>query len=374
MGAVLQVAHRRGNGTKDAISRYCNLQAHFDTNLFNCNWFEIDTRKAKTTKTEFNYVDLFSGAGGMSQGFKQAGFNKILSVEIDHDASETIRRNFPESAHYEGRIEDLSDERIREIVGDRTIHLVCGGPPCQGFSVAGFRDPNDPRNKLFHEFVRVVRVLKPWFVVLENVPGILTMQDGAVYQEILRQFGMEGYGNMSVRILEAATFGAPQLRTRAIFIGNRFGKKNPYPQIQFTKENYRSIDDAIDDLKNVPPSPLFNHEWTKHSKQMEERISKVPPGGSLYDTFRDAWKRQYKGIPSMTAKENHGGVHIHYEKNRVISARELARLQTFPDDFIFSGTMKRAYWQIGNAVPCILAKNIALAVRSELERVRGKNE
>jgi len=310
----------------------------------------------------------------MSQGFKQAGFNKILSVEIDHDASETIRRNFPESAHYEGRIEDLSDERIREIVGDRTIHLVCGGPPCQGFSVAGFRDPNDPRNKLFHEFVRVVRVLKPWFVVLENVPGILTMQDGAVYQEILRQFGMEGYGNMSVRILEAATFGAPQLRTRAIFIGNRFGKKNPYPQIQFTKENYRSIDDAIDDLKNVPPSPLFNHEWTKHSKQMEERISKVPPGGSLYDTFRDAWKRQYKGIPSMTAKENHGGVHIHYEKNRVISARELARLQTFPDDFIFSGTMKRAYWQIGNAVPCILAKNIALAVRSELERVRGKNE
>lgn len=360
------------NGTKDAISRYSGLKMRFDSDLFNANWMEMDTMKVSTGKSQINFIDLFSGAGGLSQGFKQAGFNKIMSVEVDDDASNTIRRNFPESHHFEGKIEDLSDAEIRKIVGDRTVHIVCGGPPCQGFSVAGLRNPHDPRNQLFKEFVRVVNVVKPWFVVLENVPGILTMQNGDVYREILRQFGLVGYEDMSVRILEAATFGVPQLRTRAVFVGNRFGLKNPYPKEQFNKEEYRSIESAIDDLKDHPRDATINHEWTAHSKKFEERISKVQPGGSLYETFRDAYKRQYKGVPSMTAKENHGGTHIHYEKNRVLSARELARLQTFPDNFIFEGTMKRAYWQIGNAVPCILAKNIALALRPNIEDIQIK--
>jgi len=364
----------KSNGTKDAVSRYSTLKAKFDNDASNKNWHEVNTKKINTGKAQINYIDLFAGAGGLSQGFKQAGFNKIMSVEIDNDASNTIRRNFPESHHFEGRIEDLSDTEIKKVIGDKTIHVVCGGPPCQGFSVAGLRNPHDPRNQLFKEFVRVVNVVKPWFVVLENVPGILTMQNGDVYKEILRQFGLVGYENMSVRILEAATFGAPQLRTRAVLIGNRFGLKNPYPEVQFSKETYKSIESAMDDLKDHPRDASINHEWTAHSKKFEERISKVPPGGSLYETFRDAYKRQYKGVPSMTAKENHGGTHIHYEKNRVLSARELARLQTFPDDFIFEGTMKRAYWQIGNAVPCILAKNIALALKPSIEDLQKKKK
>jgi DNA (cytosine-5)-methyltransferase 1 len=364
----------KSNGTKDAVSRYSTLKAKFDNDASNKNWNEVNTKKINTGKAPINYIDLFAGAGGLSQGFKQAGFNKIMSVEIDNDASNTIRRNFPESHHFEGKIEDLSDEEIKKVIGDKTIHVVCGGPPCQGFSVAGLRNPHDPRNQLFKEFVRVVNVVKPWFVVLENVPGILTMQNGDVYREILRQFGLVGYENMSVRILEAATFGAPQLRTRAVLIGNRFGLKNPYPEVQFSKETYKSIESAMDDLKDHPRDASINHEWTAHSKKFEERISKVPPGGSLYETFRDAYKRQYKGVPSMTAKENHGGTHIHYEKNRVLSARELARLQTFPDDFIFEGTMKRAYWQIGNAVPCILAKNIALALKPSIEDLQKKKK
>lgn len=363
-----RLTKNQGNGTKDATSRYGAIKKRFDNNIFNNHWFEVDTKKVSSSKSKYNFVDLFSGAGGLSLGFKQAGFNKIFSIEIDNDASETIRKNFPESYHFEGKIEDLSDGDIKKIVGDKIIHIVCGGPPCQGFSVAGLRNPHDPRNQLFKEFVRIVNILQPWYIVLENVPGILTMQNGEVYQEIIRQFGEAGYENMSVRILEAATFGVPQLRTRAVFVGNRFGNKNPYPQEQFSKENYIPIEKALDDLKDAPRDPSINHEWTNHSKKMQERISKVPPGGSLYDTFRDAWKRQHKGVPSMTAKENHGGVHIHYEKNRVISARELARLQTFPDDFIFAGSMKRAYWQIGNAVPYILAKNIALAVKKEIKK------
>ncbi|MNE44636.1 putative BsuMI modification methylase subunit YdiO [compost metagenome] len=173
---------------------------------------------------------------------------------------------------------------------------------------------------------------------------------------------------MTVRILEAASFGVPQLRTRAIFIANRLGLVNPYPSEIFAPSNYKSIESAIEDLKDYERNALPNHEWTQHSENLEARIAKILPGGSLYDTFRDAYKRQYKGVPSMTVKENHGGCHVHYDLNRVLSAREMARLQTFPDDFVFSGSFKRAYWQIGNAVPCLMAKHIALAIREKLKQ------
>jgi DNA (cytosine-5)-methyltransferase 1 len=309
---------------------------------------------------------LFSGAGGISVGVRSAGLNKVASVEIDKDASNTIRKNFPESVHFEMPIENLTEQMLSDAVGDRKIQVIFGGPPCQGFSVAGLRNPDDPRNKLFKEYIRIVKHLQPEFVVLENVPGILTMENGKVYQEIIHQFAEIGYPDMTVRILEAATFGVPQLRTRAIFIGNRLGLKNPYPKAIHDKKTYKPIESAIDDLKFVERSAIPNHEWTKHSPQFEERISEVPHGGSLYETFRDAFKRQYKGVPSMTVKENHGGCHIHYELNRVLSAREMARLQTFPDDFVFTGSFKRAYWQIGNAVPCLMAKHIALAVKASL--------
>ena len=200
--------------------------------------------------------------------------------------------------------------------------------------------------------------------MLENVPGILTMSDGNVKNIMMNEFEKLGYNNTSVRILESANFEVPQMRTRAIFIGNRLGKKNPYPKIINTKKNYLNIEDYIDDLKNHPRDPSINHEWTKHSEKFEKRISKVKPGQSLYEGFRDAYKRQYLGFPSMAVKENHGGTHIHPRLNRVISAREMARLQTFPDNFIFSGTMKRAMWQVGNAVPVKLGYHIGLAIKS----------
>ncbi len=355
------------NGTREAVSRYSDLRARLDHNPFNQNWRDINTLAALRSASTLNFLDLFSGGGGLSLGFKQAGFSKILSVEIDKDASSTIKRNFPESTHFEGRIEDVSNHILDTVIGERTIHVICGGPPCQGFSVAGLRDPNDPRNQLFRQFVRVVQYVQPMFVVLENVPGILTIQGGRVYSEIIRLFGEIGYPGMSVRILEAAEYGVPQLRTRAIFVANRLGLENPYPRKQRGKTQYLAIEAAIDDLKDVARDASVTHEWTAHSPKFEERLSHIPPGGSLYSNFRDAFKRQYRGLPSMTIKENHGGVHVHYEKNRVLSAREMARLQTFPDDYIFAGTMKRAYWQIGNAVPCLLAKNIGTAIRVTIE-------
>lgn len=353
------------SGAREAVSRYSGLKQQLDRDkIFNGNWFEVDTSSVSEVQSECFFADLFSGAGGISTGAKMAGLKKIASVEIDPDASNTIRKNFPESVHFEMPIEQLSEQVLDEHLRGRRPNVIFGGPPCQGFSVAGLRNPDDPRNKLFHEYIRIVKHLQPEFVVLENVPGILTMEKGRVYQEIIRQFAEVGYPDMSVRILESATFGVPQLRTRAIFVGNRLGMKNPYPKEIFSRKNYRTIESAIEDLKSVPRFGVSNHEWTQHAPEFEERISFVPPGGSLYETFRDAFKRQYKGVPSMTVKENHGGCHIHYELNRVLSAREMARLQTFPDDFVFTGRFKRVYWQVGNAVPCLMAKHIALAVKS----------
>ena len=364
---------KRGNGTKDAVSRYSKLKEEIDKHPSNTGYFELNTKEVDGSISEFNFVDLFAGCGGLSQGLKEAGFKEIFSIEIDKDACNTLRKNFPSTYVFEGQIEKVTEAEIDKVVNGRTVHLVAGGPPCQGFSVAGLRNPHDPRNQLFKEFVRVVKHLKPVFVVLENVPGILTMQCGAVYKEIIRQFEELGY-KMNVRILEAATYGAPQLRTRAVFIGNRVGLPNPYPKGIFSRETYKSIKSAIDDLKDVPRDPKINHEWTWHKPDFEERIAKVKYGDSLYPTFRDAYKRQWPDVPSMTAKENHGGTHIHYEKNRVLSARELARLQTFPDSFFFTGTMKRAYWQVGNAVPCIMAKHIGLAVKEGLKKSKGESE
>lgn len=370
-----KVSNFRGNkkmGAKDAISRYKKLKENLDNDSQNRGYIEIDTTKVNTN-TSAKFIDLFAGCGGLSQGFEDAGLNGVFSVEINPHAVETLKRNFPNSKHYCGKIEDLSEEEINNYVGKNKVQIVCGGPPCQGFSVAGLRRPDDPRNKLFREFVRVVKHIRPEFIVLENVPGILTMEGGKVYKEIIKQFEELGY-KVNVRILEAATFGVPQLRTRAVFIGNRLGLPNPYPKEIFHKETYKSIKQAIDDLKDLPRNPKTNHEWTDHKPEFEERISKVKHGDSLYPTFRDAYKRQYPDVPSMTAKENHGGTHIHYEKNRVLSARELARLQTFPDKFFFEGGMKKAYWQIGNAVPCLMAQHIALAIQEGLKKANGNSK
>ncbi|MFH1452181.1 MAG: DNA cytosine methyltransferase [archaeon] len=360
-----------GNGTKDSVSRYSKLKERFDKDPKNQGYIEIDTQ-CLTADEKFNFVDLFAGCGGISCGMEDAGFDGIMTSEIVPCAVQTLRKNFPNTYHHEGDIQDLNELELDKIIGNKKIDMICGGPPCQGFSVAGLRNPHDPRNKLFNEFVRVVKHLKPEFLVMENVPGILTMGGGEVYREIIRQFEELGY-KVNVRILEAATFGAPQLRARAVFIGNRLGLPNPYPKKIFNKDNYRTIKQAIDDLKDLPRNASTNHEWTAHKPEFEKRISKVKYGESLYPTFRDAYKRQYPNSPSMTAKENHGGTHIHYEKNRVLSARELARLQTFPDNFFFEGGMKKAYWQIGNAVPCIMAKHIGLAIAEGLKKAKGSS-
>lgn len=354
---------------KAKLGRYERLQRELEKNESDPYKVFVEIDKRAPPVFPYNFVDLFSGAGGMTLGFVQAGFQAITSVEVNPIASATHIKNFPQCHHFCGDIENFyATDWLRQI-GSPEVHLVAGGPPCQGFSVAGKRDPNDPRNRLFQEFVRVVSELRPWYVVMENVPGILTMKKGAVKEAIFEAFSEIGYPHISVGILETAAYGVPQIRPRAIFIANRFGRKNPYPQAQLLPEQYKPIESAISDLPAWVPITEINHEWTRHSPQYMERIAKVPPGGSLYESYVDAFKRQYPGKPSMTVKENHGGTHIHPSLNRVISAREMARLQSFPDSFIFAGSMKKAMWQIGNAVPPRLAECIGYALIPSLNDI-----
>jgi DNA (cytosine-5)-methyltransferase 1 len=349
--------------------RYKNIKNKLHTSLFNNNYKYVDTKRIAASNTQYNIGDIFSGAGGLTLGFQMAGYNPIFSAELDKDASATYKNNFPNTYHYNGYIQNISKNMALNAIGENKIHILCAGFPCQGFSIAGARNATDKRNQLFKEFIRFTNYFKPWFVVGENVPGIITLNKGKFYDLIINSFKEIGYPNMSVLILESADYGVPQYRPRAIFIANRFGLVNPYPKEIYNTNEHISIENAIDDLKYVPRNPDINHEWTRHSKTMEERISYVKAGGSLYDSYTDAWKRQYKGKPSMTIKENHGGVHIHYELNRTISAREMARLQSFPDSFIFKGRMKRVMFQVGNAVPPLLAYHIGLALKPSLVEI-----
>jgi DNA (cytosine-5)-methyltransferase 1 len=347
---------------KAKLGRYERIQRELEANDLDPYKTFIEIESSPLPAPDYTFVDLFCGAGGMTQGLVQAGFRPVASVELNPIASATHTKNFPQCHHFCGDIEKFDSKKWLEIIGSPEIHLVVGGPPCQGFSVAGKRDPNDARNRLFQEFVRVVSEIRPWYIVMENVLGILTIEQGAVKEAICEAFDSIGYPHVSIAILESAAYEVPQIRPRAIFIANRFGMLNPYPKAQLLPHQYKPIELAISDLPEYIPIPEINHQWTRHSPEYMERIAKVPPGGSLYEKYVDAFKRQYPGKPSMTVKENHGGTHIHPHLNRVISAREMARLQSFPDSFIFEGPMKKAMWQIGNAVPPRLAECIGYAL------------
>jgi DNA (cytosine-5)-methyltransferase 1 len=336
-------------------------------NLGRTEW--VDSTEVDADGPTYNVVDLFSGAGGLTLGFERANYDSVLGIEHDEDAAATYEHNFSDATQIDDDIRDVTPEEVADAVGDEEIHVLLAGFPCPGFSIAGERDPEDERNFLYEEIIRLIDTLDPWFLVMENVPGITTIEDGKAHEAILDDFSEAGYP-LATQILEAADYEVPQIRSRSVFVGNKFGVENPYPKKVLSEDEYLECDEAIADLKETERDPSINHEWTDHREDTIERISKVEPGESLYDSYKDAWKRQYPGAPSMAVKENHGGVHIHPELDRCISAREMARLQTFPDDFHFEGRMKRTFVQIGNAVPVNLAKHVALALRPTLDKIR----
>ena len=312
------------------------------------------------------FVDLFCGAGGLSKGLELAGLEGICGLDFFEEACRTYNRNFNHPfVNGDIRSEDTKKEFydvVRRQLAGRHLDIVAGGFPCQGFSMAGNRIVDDPRNSLYKELIEVVQELQPDFVICENVKGLRTMLGGKVEQKILADFQSIGY-QMNVETLCAADYYTPQKRERVIFIGNRIGVKNLHPAPLLAPKDYVTTGEAIADLMNHPADSAFNHEPTRHRPDMAQRIMDTPEGKSLYKGYSDAWKKCPWNEPSCTIKENHGGVNLHPKLPRVLTAREMARLQSFPDNFIFEGKKNKQLVQIGNAVPPLLGKAIGLAIR-----------
>lgn len=330
------------------------------------NWFDLSKVWAQPTKSEMTFVDCFCGAGGLSKGLELAGIQGICGLDWFKEAGMTYLRNF---AHpfVEGDITKKEVKAhfydvIEKQLNGRRLSIVAGGFPCQGFSMAGNRIVDDPRNSLYKELLEVVKHLQPDFVVCENVKGLRSMLGGKVEQKILSDFRDIGY-DMNVTTLCAADYTVPQKRERVIFIGNRLGKRNYHPKPLLTPDEYVTTGQAIGDLMDHPEDKEFNHVPTKHTPEMQSRMLACPEGQSLYKGYSDAWKKCPWNEASCTIKENHGGVNVHPKLPRVLTAREMARLQSFPDDFIFEGPKNKQLVQIGNAVPPLLGKAIGLAVR-----------
>ena len=341
----------------------------------NVNWADISQSWSNPQQTDFTFVDLFCGAGGLSKGLELAGLQGVCGLDWFKEAGMTYRRNFHHSL-VEGditqpEVKDLFYKTCRENLNGRQLTLVAGGFPCQGFSMAGNRIVDDPRNSLYKELLEIVKALQPLYVVCENVVGLRTMLGGGVERKIIADFTEAGY-EMNVTTLRAANYYVPQKRDRVIFIGNRIGATNYHPQPILSPDKYISTGEAIGDLISHPVDEGFNHLPTKHSPEMAERISAVPEGQSLYKGYSDAWKKCPWDEASCTIKENHGGVNLHPKLPRVLTAREMARLQSFPDDFIFEGKKNKQLVQIGNAVPPLLGKAIGLSVVYSLKEYDNK--
>jgi len=336
------------------------------------NWIDVFEDWKNPKKSKLTFVDLFSGAGGITKGFELAGLNGICGLDWFEAAGKTYRKNF-NHPFVEGDIKSPEKkaefyETVKKQLKGRELNIVAGGFPCQGFSMAGNRIVDDPRNSLYKELLEIVTALNPEFVVCENVVGIRSMHKGKVEEMIINDFKDAGY-EMKVTVLRAADYGVPQKRDRVIFIGNRINKLNFHPKPFLKPTEYITTGEAIGDLMGMGDNPDFNHVLTKHRPDMAERMLQLEEGKSLYKGYSDAWKKCPWNEASCTIKENHGGVNVHPKLPRVLTAREMARIQSFPDDFIFEGPKNKQLVQLGNAVPPLLSKAIGLAIRKSYDLV-----
>lgn len=335
--------------------------------------------KPKNNKKKYTIVDLFAGVGGLSMGFKDIGFDVVFANDNDEEASQTFIYNHPETKFYLGNIKDLDKTKLNKYLGSTEIDVLVGGVPCQSFSMAGYRTTkkevslDDPRHYLFREFIRVAKILKPKVVIIENVAAILSSHDGKIKDEIISELNSIGY-KVDYMVLNAADYGVPQLRKRAVFIGNNLGTENVFPDKTHTPNNYVSIEEAF---KNLPKE---NHEPTKLNGVVLERVKLIKPGQNWKVLPKElqtgskhsgAYGRLDPKKPSRTLTTRFdtppGGYVTHPKENRAITVREGARIQSFPDNFIFTGSKTSQYKQVGNAVAVGMSRAIAKKVKKMLD-------
>ena len=350
----------------DSTAKRISANNYKNNKLDKVNWIEVIDKWKNPKKSKLTFVDLFSGAGGITKGFELAGLKGICGLDWFESAGKTYRRNF-KHPFVEGDIKSPETKKefyatVKKGLKAKKLNIVAGGFPCQGFSMAGNRIVDDPRNSLYKELLEIVKTLQPEFVVCENVVGLRSMLGGKVEQMILNDFAEAGY-EMTVTVLRAADYSVPQKRDRVIFVGNRIKKINYHPKPFLQPSEYVTTGEAIGDLMKLGDVPEFNHLQTKHRPDMAEKMLLLEEGKSLYKGYSDAWKKCPWNEASCTIKENHGGVNIHPKLPRVLTAREMARIQSFPDDFIFEGPKNKQLVQLGNAVPPLLSKAIGLAIR-----------
>lgn len=330
------------------------------------NWVDISDVWDAPSASDMTFVDLFCGCGGLSKGLEMAGLEGICGLDFFKEAGLTYTRNFDHPFVFgDIKLQENKEKfyaAVAEQLAGRHLNIVAGGFPCQGFSMAGNRIVDDPRNSLYKELIEIVQTLQPDYVICENVKGLRSMLGGKVEEKILADFKAIGY-DMNVTVLCAADYYTPQKRERVIFIGNRIGVDNLHPKRLLQPSQYITVKDAIEDLVNHPADPDINHIPTNHTPEMAQRMSALPEGESLYKGYSDAWKKCKWNEPSCTIKENHGGVNVHPKLPRVLTVREMARLQSFPDNFFFVGNKSKQLVQVGNAVPPLLGKAIGLAIR-----------
>lgn len=347
-------------------------------------------------------IDLFSGVGGMSLGFEQAGFHTVIANEFDKSIANAYKKNHLETEMIIGDITSLDLEHEFGKFKHK-IDVIIGGPPCQGYSQKGSRRTiNDERNFLFKYFVKVVELVSPIYFVMENVPNLLTSENGYFRKELTDLFEKLGY-SLAMDIVDASNYGVPQRRRRAIIIG----KKGPKP-IDFVLEDSEKVTiwDAISDLAFLESGEgcdkqeylfpaeteyqeemrqnslnLFNHRATNHSKIALERLRLIPENSgkdslpkehltkSIYSGTWERMKRNEQAVTITTRFDTpSSGKFTHPFLHRAITVREAARLQSFPDDFIFYGTKTSQMKQVGNAVPPKLSKKIAELIRKDMEK------
>ncbi len=337
-------------------------------------------------------LDLFSGCGGMSYGFEMAGFDIVAGIDDWNDALATFEKNHSGAKVFNVDLGNPNLQELKKELGD--IDVVVGGPPCQGFSISGHRNPDDPRNNLYKGFVQIVKKFNPSAFVLENVPNLVSMDQGKIKDNIINDFQKLGY-KVTYKILLASDYGVPQNRRRVVFVGLKSKQEFSFPD-PTTPNDKTTVAEAISDLPDKDledgfkiktkakssfqnwarssKSEIHNHQLTNHEQKTVDLISMVPDGGNYKDLPKEfqntrrvniAWTRfnSKKQSPTIDTGHRH---HFHYKFNRVPTVRESARLQSFPDGFIFTGSKTSQYKQVGNAVPPLLAEKIGQALLKQL--------